>query len=398
MADPAVENAVAKQVLEKMETIEVSKQLLAEIIDRTQAAKVPAGWSLDGPMTFDEQLKAADMVSKTEFCPKDYRGKPENVMVAAHYGRDLGLKFLQSLWGIAVINGRPSVWGDAALAVVLASGLVEDFKELCGSDALAAGSGFCQIKRKGRASWVQVKFTREDAEIAGLWGKAGPWQNYPGRMLQMRARGFALRDAFADVLKGLPFVEETSDYQSGLFGGRPIIDTQGTVKAPESKSAQAAMAALPQPAATPPSVPPPPAPVQPTGVGKPKPTAPGGNKVAQPWQGKLKVVESLTYDDKNQKTGVVTKKPWYHLVGVDGTGFATYSESAANLARETVGKGSEVVITWENTGKPNLRVKTLDPVLPGDAKKADAKPAPAPAPEDSAPIDEPPVDEPGSNG
>jgi hypothetical protein len=51
-----------------------------------------------------------------------------------------------------------------------------------------------------------------DAKKAGLWGKAGPWQQYPGRMMALRARGFALRNAFADALRGLITAEEAQDY------------------------------------------------------------------------------------------------------------------------------------------------------------------------------------------
>jgi hypothetical protein len=57
-----------------------------------------------------------------------------------------------------------------------------------------------------------VQFSVADAKRAGLWGKSGPWTQYPRRMLQLRARGFALRDAFPDVLKGLVTAEEAQDY------------------------------------------------------------------------------------------------------------------------------------------------------------------------------------------
>jgi hypothetical protein len=56
------------------------------------------------------------------------------------------------------------------------------------------------------------RFSVADAKRAGLWGKSGPWTQYPRRMLQLRARGFALRDAFPDVLKGLVTAEEAQDY------------------------------------------------------------------------------------------------------------------------------------------------------------------------------------------
>jgi hypothetical protein len=66
------------------------------------------------------------------------------------------------------------------------------------------------IKRKGLDP-VRHTFGMEDAKTAGLLGKSGPWTNYPRRMRQMRARGYALRDAFPDILMGLSIVEEVQD-------------------------------------------------------------------------------------------------------------------------------------------------------------------------------------------
>ena len=57
----------------------------------------------------------------------------------------------------------------------------------------------------------RVEFSIEDAKRAGLLGKSGPWQQYTARMLTLRARAFALRDKFADVLKGLSMAEEALD-------------------------------------------------------------------------------------------------------------------------------------------------------------------------------------------
>src|SRR5690606_39168844 len=39
----------------------------------------------------------------------------------------------------------------------------------------------------------------------------GPWTQYPKRMRQMRARAFALRDVFPDVLRGMPIAEAVMD-------------------------------------------------------------------------------------------------------------------------------------------------------------------------------------------
>jgi hypothetical protein len=68
----------------------------------------------------------------------------------------------------------------------------------------------CCIQRKGRQAVIR-KFTQADAKKAGLWGKAGPWQNYPTRMLQCRARAWAIRDAYPDALRGIAIAEEQRD-------------------------------------------------------------------------------------------------------------------------------------------------------------------------------------------
>ncbi len=50
-----------------------------------------------------------------------------------------------------------------------------------------------------------------------MLGKQGPWTQYPERMLKLRARGFTLRDAFPDVLKGIKAREEVEDYLEGEY-------------------------------------------------------------------------------------------------------------------------------------------------------------------------------------
>jgi hypothetical protein len=114
------------------------------------------------------------------------------------------------LQSIAVVNGRPSIYGDAALAVVKASPLCEYVTETVDGegDRMVAT---CTAQRRGDPSPTVRQFSVADAKQAQLWGKPGPWTQYARRMLQMRARGFCLRDAFPDVLRGLVTAEEAQD-------------------------------------------------------------------------------------------------------------------------------------------------------------------------------------------
>jgi hypothetical protein len=161
--------------------------------------------------SFDDAFRFAKMVAASEFPPKDFRGKPESCMLAIQHGSEVGLSPMQSLQSIAVINGRPTIWGDAALALVVGSHVCEYVTEGVDGegDKMVA---MCFAKRRGYEKATIVRFSVEDAKKAGLWGKSGPWTQYPKRMLQLRARGFALRDAFPDVLRGLVTAEEAQDY------------------------------------------------------------------------------------------------------------------------------------------------------------------------------------------
>lgn len=162
------------------------------------------------PQTMSEAIEFSNMLSRSQMVPKNYQNKPEDVLVAVQWGYEIGLAPLQALQNISVINGKPSVYGDAAMALVQASPVCEDVQESIEGDGTSNPVAICRVKRRGRSEVVS-KYSVEDAKRAGLWGKQGPWSQYPKRMLQMRARGFALRDAFPDVLKGLITAEEAQD-------------------------------------------------------------------------------------------------------------------------------------------------------------------------------------------
>lgn len=163
------------------------------------------------PATLDEAMRFSDMLASSSMVPKAYQGKPQDILVCVQWGYEMGLAPMQALQNIAVINGKPSVYGDAAMALVQASPVCEGVEEYIEGEGTPNPVAVCVAHRKGRKP-VTAKFSVEDAKRAGLWGKQGPWQAYPKRMMQMRARGFALRDAFPDVLKGLITAEEAQDY------------------------------------------------------------------------------------------------------------------------------------------------------------------------------------------
>ena len=168
--------------------------------------------------SFDEMARFCKAVINSGLAPKSFNS-PEAVMVAIQHGMELGLAPMQALQSIAVINSKPTIYGDAALALATAHPSFLDIEET--TDGTTAT---CVIKRRDRSAVVRT-FSEADAKRAGLWGKAGPWAQYPARMLQMRARSWALRDAFPDALKGLGIREEVADYQIKQARGREVASS-----------------------------------------------------------------------------------------------------------------------------------------------------------------------------
>ncbi len=161
------------------------------------------------PTSLKEAMEYASLLAKSTMVPRCYHDKPSDILIAIQLGAELGLKPLQSLQNIATINGRPCIWGDAMLALVQSTSVFEEINEYYDEEKKAA---ICTVKRRNQSEHTVV-FSEEDAKKAGLWNKPNtPWITYPRRMLQMRARGFALRDKFADALGGLITAEEAQDY------------------------------------------------------------------------------------------------------------------------------------------------------------------------------------------
>ena len=161
------------------------------------------------PTTLQEALKFSDILASSTMVPRDFQGKPGNVLVAIQWGREVGLGPLQALQNIAVINGRPSIWGDAAIALVRGHPDCQSVQEGVEGEG-ETRQGWCEVTRRGEQPQRRT-FSIADAKRAGLWGKSGPWTQYPDRMLQLRARGFAIRDVFPDALRGVMTREEAED-------------------------------------------------------------------------------------------------------------------------------------------------------------------------------------------
>lgn len=221
----------------------------------TALAVATPAWTAGIYGQLDAARPVAELLSKSELVPKQFAGKPMDILIAGAMGARLGLDLFSSLAGIAVVNGRATLWGDALLAVCQQHPQFEDYhQEITGEGEQMAAS--VTVKRKGRSPHTEV-FSVADAKRAGLWGKQGPWTQHPKRMMALRARAFALRTVFADALAGFHAKEELDDEPREVEATvhsepRPAKRrTAPTVDAPAVPQGQAAEPTPPQAAAEP---------------------------------------------------------------------------------------------------------------------------------------------------
>jgi hypothetical protein len=159
------------------------------------------------PQSFQEALRFADMMAASGMVPKDYVGEPGRVLAAIQYGAEIGMPPMQALQRIFVLHGKPTVDTRGCLAVVEASGYLEEKDEQWDESTMTAT---VTLKRRGRKPIVRTfskadadrVTTKDDGKVCKLSEK-GLYRSYPQRMYTRRALGFALVDDFSDVLGGL---------------------------------------------------------------------------------------------------------------------------------------------------------------------------------------------------
>lgn len=212
------------------------------------------------PTDMDSAYRLAKAVCMAGMAPKGL-DTPEKAMVAIMHGLEIGLTPMAALQRIAVVNGRPTIWGDGAIGLVRGSGACEYVAERIegqGDNMVA----ICEAKRRGEREPIVRTFSVADAKRAGLWNKQGPWQQFPSRMLAMRARAFCLRDGFADVLGGLYLKEEVEDTVNAAAPPPPppVLVNESAPRAIEHQPTRASAPPPPPPPPAPPAPPASPAP------------------------------------------------------------------------------------------------------------------------------------------
>lgn len=202
----------------------------------TNVATLKAGSSITGivPSTLEDVYRLAKGISASGLAPKEM-STPEQITVAILTGLEIGLPPMFAIQKIAVVNGRPTLWGDALPGILWSRGFkIREWMDGEGD----ARTARCEVTRPDGAK-IERAFSVRDAIKAGLWStdarvtrksrdggtyqkdNDSPWFRFPERMLQMRARGYACRDGAADALGGLYLREEIEEPMKDITPAKP---------------------------------------------------------------------------------------------------------------------------------------------------------------------------------
>lgn len=156
-------------------------------------------------------------------------------------GRDSGLSDLVSIYNITWYNDRPSIWGDAALAIIRKHPQFLGISERYDEETRTATCDIIRLVGDEPESTIQT-FSWDDAEKAKLH-RLEHYRHYGPRMLKMRARSWCIRDSFADALNGLSIAEEQRDIEEMRSVDKDASPGHVTIPDPD-KFTQSAMAAV----------------------------------------------------------------------------------------------------------------------------------------------------------
>ena len=168
-------------------------------------------------------VELARSICGTDFVPEAMRDNVAATAAAILYGREVSLPPMTALGNVNVIKGKPGLSAVIMRAQVLAAG--HEIRQ----DKSDSGRCVLSGRRRGTDYWQTVEYTIDDARQAGHM-KNDQYTKNPRRMLRARATSELCELMFADVVRGMPSLEELEDLDDDTPAGPPAKATRATVQ------------------------------------------------------------------------------------------------------------------------------------------------------------------------
>lgn len=160
------------------------------------------------PNSMEQVGQFVKMIAESMLLPDELKRNVANTTLVVMRGMELGIPPIQALSMFHVIKGKVALSATAKRGLCQSrAGVRFEYPELT-SEAVTV-----KATRPSTGETVTVRWTFQDAVKAGLPSSNQNWNKYPKKMLVARATSEACDFIAADVVAGLPVVEDVEDIE-----------------------------------------------------------------------------------------------------------------------------------------------------------------------------------------
>lgn len=180
-----------------------------------QATQLTTNSVWENKDSFNQLLRAAQMLSQTSIIPQSYQNKPQDCFVAIEMANRMGVSPMVVMQNMYVVKGKPSWAGQACTMLINSCGKFKDVKHVYTGEKGKPNRGcYVTATRISDGSQVDgVEVTMQMAQSEG-WTSNSKWRNMPELMLAYRASAFFARVYCPEAMMGVQTAEEVYDADS----------------------------------------------------------------------------------------------------------------------------------------------------------------------------------------
>lgn len=193
------------------------------------------------PTTIGEAMSLSAEISKSSLVDAAYRAKQADVLHIVLAGQELGLPPMAALRLFYIEKGKPQLYADGAVAIVMGRrDTCRSFRLIESTDKVAT---FETVRNSPDGPQVtRMSYTVQEAQAANLLEKP-PWRANRAAMLRARCKSALAKTVYPDLLGGVRIVEDDDDSADAAYVAPPPPSVVGNGKASPASVAAAQVGA-----------------------------------------------------------------------------------------------------------------------------------------------------------
>lgn len=191
--------------------------------------------------TFDQMMKAAEIMARSDLVPQQFVGKPENCFIALDMAKRMRSNVFMLMQNMHVIRGKPGFSAQFKIACANASkvfsspirfrhGKDEKLGQWCQAYATQARTG-----EEVSGAKISMKMVKDEGwyDRKDKYGNyVSKWRTMPEHMFYLRAADYLIRVHAPEITMGMPSTEELED----IPAPRDITPMPDMIESPEPGS------------------------------------------------------------------------------------------------------------------------------------------------------------------